>query len=107
MLARQSLSPQKIVEPEIIERNPNFTIVPGFQVSAIVEQPWGAYPAHLDDCYNGDPSFIKTVTRDEQSYDDYLKNFVYGVNNWDEYLKKLREIQGEYYFNKLLIRNPM
>ncbi len=98
---------EKIVDSEVIRRDPNRTIIPGFRVSAVVEQPWGAYPMHLAGCYSGDMWGFYGETGPQESYEAYIKEFVYGVNDWDEYLKKRRAIKGEEYFNNLQINMVM
>ena len=45
---------EEIVDSRVIRSDPNRTIVPGVRVSAVVEEPWGAYPIHLAGCYDSD-----------------------------------------------------
>ena len=45
---------EEIVDPEVIRRDPNRTLVPGMRVAAVVEEPWGAYPIHLAGYYDSD-----------------------------------------------------
>lgn len=97
---------EKIVDSDVIRRDPNRTIIPGFRVSAVVEQPWGAYPMHLAGCYNGDMWGFYAETGPKESYEAYMEQFVYGVSDWDEYLRKRREIKGDKYFDDLSI-NPV
>src|ERR1035437_10394219 len=40
------ITTEKIVDSDVIRRDPNRTIIPGYRVAAVVEQPWGAYPMH-------------------------------------------------------------
>jgi len=98
---------EKIVDSDIIRRDPNRTIIPGFRVSAVVEQPWGAYPMHLAGCYGGDMFGFMKVSAGQEGYETYIKKFVYGVSNWDEYLKLVRETRGDDYLEKLKIQNPL
>ncbi|MFX1275617.1 MAG: CoA transferase subunit A [Promethearchaeota archaeon] len=48
------VSCEEIVDHEIIKRSPFLTLVPGFRVNAIVEEPWGAHPSCLAGYYNVD-----------------------------------------------------
>lgn len=98
---------EKIVDSEVIRRDPNRTIIPGFRVSAVVEQPWGAYPMHLAGCYGGDMFGFMRGSAGQEGYETYMKKFVYGVSNWDEYLKLVRETRGDDYFEKLKIEKPI
>ena len=94
---------EKIVDCETIRRNPNLTIIPGFRVSAVVEQPWGAHPMHLAGCYSGDMWGYYAETGPKEGYQSYVEQLVYGVRDWDEYLKKRAAKKGEGYFEKLKI----
>ncbi len=98
---------EKIVDSAIIRRDPNRTIIPGFRVSAVVEQPWGAYPMHLAGCYNGDMFGFMMESGRKEGYEAYMEKYVYGVSDWDEYLKVRREIKGDEYFEKLKIKKPL
>ena len=95
---------EKIVDCETIRRNPNLTIIPGFRVSAVVEQPWGAHPMHLAGCYSGDMWGYYAETGPKEGYQSYVEQLVYGVRDWDEYLKKRAAKKGEGYFEKLKIK---
>jgi glutaconate CoA-transferase subunit A len=98
---------EKIVDSEVIRRDPNRTIIPGFRVSAVVEQPWGAYPMHLAGCYSDDMRGFMIDSREQDGFEAYLQNFVYGVDDWVGYIEKLKAIKGEDYFDKLRIRPIM
>ncbi|MFC1900456.1 CoA transferase subunit A [Chloroflexota bacterium] len=98
---------EKIVDSDIIRRDPNRTIIPGFRVNAVVEQPWGAFPMHLAGCYNGDMFGSMAEMRDEESYENFMKKFIYGVKDWNEYLKARREFKGDEYFDALEIKEPI
>ncbi len=98
------ITTEKIVDSDVIRRDPNRTLVPGYRVAAVVEQPWGAYPMHLAGCYLGDwPAFLAPL-RSEDVYNDFMEKFVYGVKNWDEFLKLRREVKGEDYFKRLEVK---
>ncbi len=97
---------EKIVDSEVIRRDPNRTIIPGFRVSAVVEQPWGAHPMHLAGCYSGDMFGFFAETGTPEGYNTYLERLVHGVANWEEYLRERRLIKGEKYFDDLCI-NPI
>jgi glutaconate CoA-transferase, subunit A len=45
---------EQIVSREVIRAVPDRTIVPGFRVSAVSHQPWGAYPSYVDGFYGRD-----------------------------------------------------
>jgi len=99
------ITTEKIVDSEVIQRDPNRTIVPGFRVSAVVEQPFGAYPVHLAGCYTDGPN-IFGIMANEKAYDEYMKETIYGVKDWNQYLYNLKVKYGEDFFENLKIRNP-
>jgi len=55
------LTAEEIVPPDLISRDPNRVITPGFRVSAVVHFPWGGHPSPVPGCYN----------RDHQAFIDY------------------------------------
>ena len=97
------ITTEKIVDPDVIRRDPNRTIIPGFRVSAVVEQPWGAHPMHLSGCYAGDMFGYMAELGKEAGYENYLQRLVYGTQNWEEYLKEREAMKGKGYFDKLRI----
>jgi glutaconate CoA-transferase subunit A len=48
------LTSEEIVSTEMITRDPNRILVPGFKVSAVVHAPWGAHPSPMPGYYNRD-----------------------------------------------------
>ncbi len=92
---------EKIVDSDVIRRDPNRTIIPGFRVSAVVEAPWGAHPMHLAGFYGDDQFGFYAEVGTAEKYEDYMKRQVYGVKDWAEYLKVRRQIKGDAYFERL------
>ena len=97
---------EKIVDSDVIRRDPNRTIVPAFRVSAVVEQPFGAYPGHLAGCYTDAP-MTGSLMGTPESYENGLKDSVYGVVDWNEYLENLKKERGQDYLDKLRVKNPV
>ena len=98
------ITTEKIVDSEVIRRDPNRTIIPGYRVAAVVEQPWGAFPMHLAGCYSSDwPGFLAEIST-EDKYDDFIENYVYGVSDWNEFMKLWRDFKGEEYFKRFEVK---
>jgi glutaconate CoA-transferase subunit A len=98
---------EKIVDTNVIQRDPNRTIIPGFRVAAVVEQPRGAHPLHLAGCYNGDTrGMMRVAMANKEGYEEYIKEYIHGVNSWDEYLEKAKAVEGDDYLKGLEIENP-
>jgi glutaconate CoA-transferase subunit A len=97
------ITTEKIVDSDVIRRDPNRTIIPGFRVSAVVEVPWGAHPMHLAGFYADDMWGYYGEVGSPQGYETYVKRLIYGVNNWEEYLKERKSMKPEGYFESLAI----
>jgi glutaconate CoA-transferase subunit A len=83
---------EEIVAPEVINSDPNRTVIPGFLVSAVVECPYGAHPSPVQGYYNRDDAFFPEYhdkTKTAESSDAWLKEWVYDVRDRKEYVKKI------------------
>jgi len=100
------ITTEKIVDPDVIRRDPNRTIVPGFRVSAVVEQPFGAYPSHLAGCYGDGPMTLGPMMGGKEAYEANLQDSVYGVKDWNEYLEILKKKNGADFLDKLRLKDP-
>jgi glutaconate CoA-transferase subunit A len=98
---------ERIVSSDVIRRDPGRTLVPGFVVAAVVEEPWGAYPLHLSGEYNGETINYFQAVGTAEAYEAFVQNFIYGVSGRREYLEKVKAQRGEEYFEKLRIQNPV
>ena len=83
---------EEIVDSSVIRSDPNRTLIPGIRVDHVVHEPWGAHPSYAQGVYDRDNDFYVAwdrISRDPQTYKDYLDEFVYGVKDRSGYLKKL------------------
>jgi len=101
------VSAEEIVPPDVIRSDPNRTIVPGVRVSAVVEEPWGAYPIHLAGYYDSDlKSYLGGIEGGTaEAFETYMREFVYGVENRSELIRKIRAQKGEEFFERLRPKN--
>jgi glutaconate CoA-transferase subunit A len=101
------VSTEEIVDSDVIRRDPNRTMVPGMRVSAVVEEPWGAYPIHLAGCYDSDLSkYLGQIEGgDEESFENYMKEFIYGVKDRKEFIEKIKRLKGDDHFEKLRVKD--
>ena len=102
---RVIITTEKIVDSSVIQRDPNRTIIPGFRVNAVVEQPFGAYPIHLAGCYNDGPGLMGGMA-DKETYDAYTRAAVWDVKDWNEYLENLKNQNGPDFLERIKIKNP-
>ncbi len=85
---------EELVDKKVIRRDPNRTLVPGFLVSAVVLEPWGAHPSPIQGYYNRDhEEYISyhNKSRDRDGYVKWLDRWVLGVQDRREYLTLVGE----------------
>lgn len=85
---------EEIVDSDTIKGDPNRTIIPGLIVSAVVHDPWGAHPSYAQGFYDRDNEFYISwdrISRDKSSTEQYLDEWIYGINDREEYVSKLGE----------------
>ncbi len=96
------VSCEEIVDHDVIGRDPNRTILHGYKVVAVVEAPFGAHPKHTQGYYNLDRDFIFKYVHESQDLEEWRKfmdEWVYGVSDRSDYLKKYINVYG---MNKFL-----
>jgi len=94
---------EEIVSKKVIQRDPNRTLIPGFLVSAVIPEPWGAHPSPMQGYYNRDHEKYITYHQESRKREEYLKwleQGVLGVRDREEYLKLL----GEEKMKSLLVK---
>jgi glutaconate CoA-transferase subunit A len=82
---------EELVDETVIRADPNRTLIPGLQVDAVVVEPWGAHPSYAQGYYDRDNDFYVAwdkIARDETTFQGYLDEFVYGVKDRAEYMRK-------------------
>lgn len=88
------ITAEEIVPPDIIIRDPNRVIIPGFRVSAVVHAPWGAHPSPVPGYYNRDhQAFLeyRAASRTPESFDAWKSRYVDGVRDMDDYMSVFGE----------------
>ena len=84
---------EEIVPRELIRRDPNRTLLPGFRVDAVVEEPFGAHPSYVQGYYDRDNEFYvrwDEISREPAGLDRYLEEWVYGLSGRQEYRDRMR-----------------
>jgi glutaconate CoA-transferase subunit A len=92
------LTAEEIVPPDVISRDPNRVITPGFRVSAVVHFPWGGHPSPVPGCYNRDhQAFIdyRNESKTPELFSDWEKRWVTIIHNSAEYQKLLGQKRME------------
>ncbi|HEY7347207.1 MAG TPA: CoA-transferase [Ktedonobacterales bacterium] len=83
---------EEIVDEAVIRADPNRTLIPGLIVSAVVCEPFGAYPSYVQGYYDRDNEFYlkwDAISRDQERVQAWLDEWVYAVKDRAEYLRKL------------------
>jgi len=83
---------EEIVGREVVTSDPNRTFCPGFRVSAVVHEPWGAHPSPVPGCYRRDHQrFIdySAQTQKAEGFQQWLERWVLGVADRGEYCRRL------------------
>ncbi len=86
---RVVLTTEEIVDTDVLRRNPDRTVLPGFVVSAVVEVPYGAHPTSFNPNYGYDTRMHLdwvAAARDDAATERFLKDHVYGPADQAEYL---------------------
>lgn len=83
---------EELVSNEYIRRDPTKNSIPAFCVDAVVQVPFGAHPSQCYDYYDYDGDFFKhynIVSKTEEDFKEFVKEWVYDVEDHEAYLNKL------------------
>ena len=83
---------EEIVNESVIRADPNRTLIPGLIVDAVVHEPYGAHPSYAQGYYDRDNAFYlawEAISRDQARTEAWLDEWVYGVADRAEYVRKL------------------
>jgi glutaconate CoA-transferase subunit A len=83
---------EEIAAPELIASDPNRTLIPGFLVAAVVQEPWGAHPSPVQGYYGRDHAFFSQYHEQSRALGDFeqwLARWVTGVTDRREYMSLL------------------
>jgi glutaconate CoA-transferase subunit A len=104
------VSVEEIVPAEVIRRDPNRTLVPGFRVAAVVHAPWGAHPTSVPGYYDYDyPFFAATgsAARSDAGFAAYRAEWIDGVADRAGYLAHLEERFGADWLDTVRVTEPI
>jgi len=89
---RVILTAEQIVSQDVIRSDPNRTLIPGFIVDAVCHVPYAAHPSYTQGYYDRDNAFYlgwDAISKDKETVRAYLDEWVFGVQDRDEYWTKL------------------
>ena len=89
---RVILTTEEIVDPAVIRSDPNRTLIPGLVVDAVCHVPYSAHPSYTQGYYDRDNAFYlewDEISKTAEGMKKYLDEWVYGVQDRQEYWQKL------------------
>jgi glutaconate CoA-transferase, subunit A len=95
---------EEIVADEVIRSDPNRTLIPGFLVAAVVEEPGGALPSSVQGYWRRDFEPFLTyhqVSRSVEGFERWLKEWVLDLPGRPAYLRHL----GQATLDRLRVRD--
>ena len=81
---------EQLVPTEVIRRDPERTVIPGFRVSHVVHLPFAAHPTSVYRVYDYDADHIRQyadASKTPEGLQEYLDKYVYGVKDHWDYLE--------------------
>ncbi len=100
------VSCEEIVDHDVIKHSPFLTIIPGFRVNAVCEEPWGAHPSCLAGYYDHDINFRSLYfgqTLSNVANKKWIDEWIYGRKDRKEYIAHIIERFGEEPLKKLKV----
>ncbi len=83
---------EEIVSADVIASDPNRTLIPGFLVTAVVEERFGAHPSPVQGYYKRDDAFFRQYHEQSKTSEDFARwseRWVYGIEDRREYMNQL------------------
>lgn len=83
---------EEIVPAEVIASDPNRTVIPGFLVSAVVHEPFGAHPSPVQGYYKRDDAFFRDYHAQSKTLGEYREwagRWIYSQPSRADYLEAL------------------
>jgi glutaconate CoA-transferase subunit A len=83
---------EELCPEAVIRADPNRTVIPGLIVDAVVVEPFGAHPSYVQGAYDRDNRFYRdwdAISREAETTQAWLDEWVYGVSGRAEYVEKL------------------
>jgi acyl CoA:acetate/3-ketoacid CoA transferase alpha subunit len=93
---------ERLVSTEMIRREPDRTLIPGFLVSHVVHLPFSAHPSSVYQVYDFDSEHINqyaSASKTPTGFQTYLDQYVTGVKDHWAYLE---QVGGMQYLDSLI-----
>lgn len=89
---RLIVSCEELVPNDELRRESSLNQIASILPDAVVVAPYGAHPSQMNHYYDYDRAYFRyydKVSRSDDSYSDYLNEWVYGLEDHEAYLNKL------------------
>jgi 3-oxoacid CoA-transferase subunit A/glutaconate CoA-transferase subunit A len=86
---RLIITTEEIIDEEKIRDEPWRTVIPFYLVDAVVKIPYGSHPGNMPYLYYSDEEHMAEwlrLSKTPEGIKSYLEKYVYGVENFEEYL---------------------
>ena len=84
------ITAEQIIQNDEIRREPHLTVIPYYEVDAVIEVPYGAYPSNMAYEYFTDEDHLMewlNVEKDEQALKEFLDKNIYNCKDHWDYLE--------------------
>jgi glutaconate CoA-transferase subunit A len=88
------LTAEEIVDESVIRSDPNRTLIPSIVVDAVCAAPYSCHPSYAQGYYDRDNEFYlqwDKISESAEAVRSYLDEWVYGIQDREEYWRKLGE----------------
>jgi len=102
------VSCEELVDYDIIKSSPHLTIVPGFRVNAVVEEPYGCHPAELPGYRNVDATMLSLMTSafsSDAGLASMFDEWVYGLPDRAAYIQHYVAVFGQRSLNRYVTKS--
>lgn len=84
------ITTERLISNDEIRSNPTITAIPYYLVDAVIEVPYGSYPACMPYEYFSDEAHLREWLKAEKTPEDFkafLDKYIYGTKDFVEYLR--------------------
>jgi glutaconate CoA-transferase subunit A len=102
------VSCEELVDYDIIKSSPHHTIVPGFRVSAVIEEPYGCHPSELPGYRNPDTVMLRVIEgalSSDEGISSMFDEWIYGLPDRASYIKHYIDVFGVETLNQFRARS--
>ena len=94
---------EELVDYDVIKSSPHHTIVPGFRVSAVIEEPYGCHPSELPGYRNFDVSMFKLLMKhicSEDGLRGMFEEWIFNLPDRAAYMEHYIQVFGQHALNR-------